>query len=68
MNELEQLFENIKYEIKMAFKEMGVKVNEKDIIHNPAKQKVYSLNLPLKEIKRLRKIDKLYYEGVRWKN
>ena len=57
MNELEQLFENIKYEIKMAFKEMGVKVNEKDIIHNPAKQKVYSLNLPLKEIKRLRKID-----------
>ena len=56
MKKLDKLFLNIKFEIKKAFKEMGVNIHENDIIHNPAKQKVYSLNLPLKEIKRLAKM------------
>jgi|TARA_B110000285_G_scaffold216835_1_gene264502 hypothetical protein len=57
MEKLDKLFLNIKYEIKKAFKEMGVNVNADDIIENPAKKKVYSLNLSLKELKRLKKID-----------
>ena len=57
MEKLDKLFLNIKFEIKKAFKKMGVNVHENDIIHNPAKHKVYSLNLPLSEIKRLIKID-----------
>ena len=57
MEKLDKLFLNIKLEIKKSFKKMGVNVNADDIIENPAKKKVYSLNLSLKELKRLKKID-----------
>ena len=42
MEKLDKLFLNIKYEIKKAFKEMGVNVNADDIIENPAKKKEYT--------------------------
>ena len=48
---------NNKKLIVNIFRLMGVEIKEKNISINPAKNKVFTVNIPLKELKRLKYID-----------
>ena len=46
-----------KKQIVKIFKNMGAKIKCKNIISNPVKTQVFTINLPLEELKELKNVD-----------